>query len=270
MATPGWKWRVGMATAALRGRPVAVYTPPRFALEDSFFAPKRLNKVLEREGRGYQQAAPFPHVVINDFVQKAALRTVLKEFEGVAADRWKIRSRDTEIKRSNEDETSFGPYTWKLIHTLNSSVFLTFLERLTGIDGLIADPHLRGGGLHDIRRGGKLNVHADFNVHRRLTLYRRLNLLLYLNRGWDDTWGGQLELWDRELTRCVTRVPPVFNRAVIFNTTSHSYHGHPTPLACPDDRSRMSVALYYYTVACPPGTALESHTTVFQSLPGGA
>ena len=268
MTGENMKRRMRMATLAMLGRPVILEPKrPRFDLAESFFAPKRLNKVLERQRAGYGSALPFPHLVIDDFIQKAALRTVLDEVQDVDADSWKSRSRNTEIKRSNEDETSFGPFTWKLIHTLNSSPFVTFLERLTGIDGLIADAHLRGGGLHEIQRGGKLDVHADFNVHRRLTLYRRLNLLVYLNRAWQEEWGGHLELWNRHLEGCVHRIAPIFNRAVIFNTGSHSYHGHPSPLECPNERSRQSIALYYYTVAPAPDDQTSPHTTLFKQVP---
>ena len=257
--------RFRMAVLALRGRSV-ILTPkaPLFELEDNFFPRKRLTKILEREGARYTTAAPFPHVVIDGFIQKAALKTVLREFVRVDGERWKSRSRETEIKLSNEDESSFGPFTWKLIHTLNSGYFLAFLEKLTGIDGLIADSHLRGGGLHEIKRGGKLNVHADFNFHRRLRLYRRLNLLLYLNRGWKEEWGGHLELWNRDMTTGCERILPIFNRAVIFNTSRYSYHGHPIPLACPDAQSRRSIALYYYTSSCPADEDETPHTTVFQ------
>lgn len=260
-----------MAARSLLGQPVVTEPKrPRFDIAESFFARKRLNKILEREGAGYRSAQPFPHVVIDDFIQKAALRTVLGEFVRVDRQHWKTRSRDTEIKRSNEDESSFGPFTSKLICTLNSSHFLTFLERLTGVDGLIADSHLRGGGLHEIQRGGKLEVHADFNFHRRLKLYRRLNLLLYLNRAWEEEWGGHLELWDRAMTRCCRQILPLFNRAVIFDTSSHSFHGHPSPLECPESQSRKSIALYYYTVECPADSDEAPHTTVFKQVPDGA
>ena len=88
-------------------------------------------------------------------------------------------------------------------------------------------PHLRGGGFTRFKRGGALGVHADFNFYPRLNLYRRLNLLIYLNEDWPEAWGGDLELWDREGKRCVQRISPVFNRAVIFDTSNFSYHGHP-------------------------------------------
>src|SRR4029453_12954473 len=68
-----------------------------------------------------------------------------------------------------------------------------------------------------------------------------------LNRDWEDSWGGHLELWDKELKRPVKKSLPIFNRMAIFTTTSTSYHGHPDPLKCPAEKSRKSLALYYYT-----------------------
>ena len=138
-----------------------------------------------------------------------------------------------------------------LLYQLNSSVFVNFLEELTGVGGLIPDPHFEGGGLHQIERGGFLKIHADFNRHPKLNLDRRLNLLLYLNEDWKDDYGGHLELWDREVARCVKRIAPVFNRCVVFTTTDFSFHGHPEPLACPPAVTRKSLALYYYSNGRP-------------------
>jgi hypothetical protein len=55
-------------------------------------------------------------------------------------------------------------------------------------------------------------------------------------------------------------------RAVVFNTTETSWHGHPDPLACPESRYRRSLALYYFTVPEPGG--MRQHTTVFKARPG--
>jgi hypothetical protein len=122
--------------------------------------------------------------------------------------------------------------------------------------------------VHRIRRGGFLDVLADFNRHDRLRLDRRLNLLLYLNRDWDDAWGGQLELWDEAMTRAVHRISPRFNRVVVFSTTDRSFHGHPGPLSCPPERARTSLALYYYTNGRPAGESTDSHCTIYRERPG--
>jgi Rps23 Pro-64 3,4-dihydroxylase Tpa1-like proline 4-hydroxylase len=176
---------------------------------------------------------------------------------------WHRSDGTFERKWSSEDARLFGPFTTALIGQLNAGPFVTFLEQLTGISGLLSDPHLRGGGLHEIRQGGLLGVHADFNVHPRLKVHRRLNLLIYLNKDWQEEWGGALELWDRTGQRCVKTIPPTFNRAVLFDTSNFSYHGHPHPLACPPERSRKSVALYYYSADCPTEEDRSAHGTIF-------
>jgi Rps23 Pro-64 3,4-dihydroxylase Tpa1-like proline 4-hydroxylase len=134
-----------------------------------------------------------------------------------------------------------------ILYALNSSPVIRFLEQLTGIPGLLPDPHFTGGGLHQVSPGGRLPVHADFNYMPEVGLYRRLNLLIFLNKDWKDEYGGHLELWDAEMHACVTRILPVFNRCVIFATLATSFHGHPEPLACPPGNTRKAIALYYYT-----------------------
>ena len=76
---------------------------------------------------------------------------------------------------------------------------------------------------------------------------RRVNLLLYLNKNWLDSYGGCLELWDKEMTKCVKKIKPEFNTMVIFNTNDFSNHGHPDPLNCPINLSRKSIATYYFS-----------------------
>ena len=106
-----------------------------------------------------------------------------------------------------------------------------------------------------------LEVHTDFNHLRRYNLERRLNLLLYLNKDWQPTYNGDLELWERSSMSRVTAVPPIFNRCVVFSTTDESLHGHPLPLAAPQGIERMSIALYYYTNTW--NATEQVHSTLF-------
>jgi hypothetical protein len=218
-------------------------------------------------GPGYRQATPFPHVVMDDLVPSDVLDTLHSEFPGPDDVSWWTFDSETERKLASRDDSVMGPATRHLLAELNSSVFLTFLEALTGIEGLIPDPHFFGGGLHQIERGGFLEIHADFDRHPSLDLERRLNLIVYLNRDWDDAYGGHLELWERDMSACAVRVSPTFGRTVVFDTTDHSFHGHPQPLQCPPDVTRKSLALYYYTTATSPA-APTPHNTLFQTRPG--
>ena len=55
---------------------------------------------------------------------------------------------------------------------------------------------------------------------------------------------------------------------LLFNTTSTSFHGHPDPLQCPAERSRKSIALYYYSNGRDDGQTARGHHTLWQVLPG--
>lgn len=197
----------------------------------------------------------------------ALIDRVLSEFPKPGEIRWKLFDNEREIKLASASESSFGPITRRLLYYLNSITFLEFLSSVTGIANLIPDPCFDGGGLHQIVRGGKLGIHSDFNKHPRYGLDRRHNLLHYLNKDWREEYGGHLEFWNREMTRCETKILPVFNRFVVFGTTDFTYHGHPDPLQCPEDVTRKSLALYYFSNGRPAEEISGKHSTLFQSRP---
>jgi Rps23 Pro-64 3,4-dihydroxylase Tpa1-like proline 4-hydroxylase len=198
----------------------------------------------------YAEADPFPHIVIDGRFPEALLRSVSAEIAGASIDPEQDFYGSFKKHRIS-DVRKMGPNTRRLIEDLNSAPFLRFVEELTGIDGLIPDPHLEGGGIHQIGRGGFLKVHTDFNWHRRLELHRRVNLLVYLNEGWSDDWNGHLEFWNDDVSACKARIAPLFNRMAVFSTTDRSYHGHPDPLDCPEGTTRASIAMYYYSATRP-------------------
>lgn len=226
-----------------------------------------LDSLLQRGamlGPQYQTNQPFPHIVLDDFLPRAPLEAVLGDFPEPKRLHWdRLHHAHVREKLAFSAPERLPASIRSLLYFLNSAPLLEFLEVLTGIDGLVADPYFVGGGLHQIEAGGKLDVHIDFNRHPKLNLDRRLNLLLYLNRDWRAEYGGNLELWERDLSRSAVSVVPLFNRCVIFNTSEWSYHGHPAPLACPPEITRRSIALYYYTNGRPAEEIAAPHLTVY-------
>jgi len=213
----------------------------------------------------YACAEPFPHIVLDGLFDDADLDIVLREFPSAEATRWMKFDNPQEKKLGFYHELSeIKPPVRRFLDAMNGFEMLTFLERLTGIEGLIPDPYFGGGGLHQIEAGGFLKIHADFNVHPKLKIDRRLNMLIYLNRDWRDEYGGHLELWDAAMRSCVKRILPAFNRTVIFTTTDTSYHGHPDPLTPPPGQTRKSVSLYYYTAGRPDVERSAPHQTIFR------
>ena len=150
---------------------------------------------------------------------------------------------------------------------------MEFLQKITGIEEtLIPDPYFEGGGFHEIKPGGFLKVHVDFHKNKKLQLSRRVNFLIYLNKDWEEEYGGHLELWEKDMSQCVSKILPKFNRAAMFSTTGDSWHGHPDPLNCPEGKSRKSLALYYYTNGRPISELNKSQknriTTTFSNRKG--
>jgi len=230
--------------------------------------PSNLDRFALEHAESHKTAAPFPHTVIEDFASPDALRGVIEEFPTKDHPNWTHMFDPDQNKFASNDMRLLGPRTRHMIQALNDAPVINFLEKLTGISGLVPDPHLAGGGLHEMRPGGMLRVHADFNFHKQILLDRRINLLLYLNENWQTSYGGQLELWDTEMRGAVKTVEPVFNRCVIFETTDNSYHGNPNPVSCPPDRTRRSIAMYYYTNGRPEKEVSSSHGTLFRKRPG--
>src|SRR4051794_23127436 len=230
------------------------------------FDPDIMAKLGDERASDYSSARPFPHIVLDDFLPADKLRAVLAEFPGPRDIPWTLfEDGGRTLKLATENQEYMGELTRHMLGEMNGAVFVDFLERLTGVPGLVPDPYLLGGGLHQIEPGGFLDVHADFNIHPRTRLHRRLNVLLYLNEGWKDDWGGQLEMWTPDMTRRVQRVSPVFNRCVVFSTNRNSFHGHPEPVACPPGHNRRSLALYYYSLTPAPGDDERPHSTLYQT-----
>jgi|WetSurMetagenome_2_1015567.scaffolds.fasta_scaffold32985_2 hypothetical protein len=209
----------------------------------------------ETHCRQFTDAAPFPHVVIPDFLPITVARALAYEFPAIQDHGWclagpgdSVHTGDINIEKvQNDREEHFPPFIRHMMHEFNSSTFLDFLMILTGYTGLLSDPWFGGCGLHSTGRGGRLMIHADEDRHPNPKLHQILNAIYYVTPDWRDEWGGHLELWDDEARTCVRRIAPTFNSLVVFYTGRRSFHGHPHPLQTPAGIRRNSLAAYYYT-----------------------
>ena len=222
----------------------------------------------------YIRNDPFPNIYIDDFFNPDILKEILKEFPQLGGKKEDIHYENpNEIKFASKGEYRFGDTIKAFMHFLNSQPFLEFLQELSGIkETLIPDPYFEGGGCHQIKKGGFLKLHVDFHKHKSMNLDRRLNVLVYLNEDWKEEYKGHFELWEKDMSKPVVKIAPLFNRMAIFSTTGDSWHGHPDTLQCPEDRSRKSLALYYYTNGRPENEVSSEQrnriTTTFSARKG--
>ena len=242
----------------------------------AIFNEETLMALAQAHAASYQSASPFPHAVFDNFMDASILNEAVAAFPSPDSFNFYKYDNPLEKKLAFDQISKLPDPISQILWAMNGPIFLNFLETLTGIDGLIPDPYYRGGGIHQILPGGKLDVHIDFNKHQKLKLDRRLNVLIYLNKDWDESYGGYFELWSgkfnketslHELHACQKKVLPIFNRMAIFSTSERSYHGHPDPLTCPAGMSRKSIATYYYSNGRPQEEDVDAHSTTFIKRP---
>lgn len=216
-----------------------------------------------------RSAKPFPHIVIDDFLDPDFAHEVVKSwpsFDEAARIGTTYPSVNERLKVNIADASRFSPAAAELNAALASKEWMDSLSFVFGIPNLLADVELVGGGLHQTGPRGHLDVHVDFNYIEDRDLHRRLNVLVYFNDHWKSEWGGRLELWNRDVSECIHSLEPIFNRCVVFETSEISFHGV-TKVTCPPDAVRRSFAGYYYTKEAPPHWAGESHSTIFKARP---
>jgi hypothetical protein len=233
--------------------------------------PDVIARAAEIQGE-FQQAKPFRHVAIDDFLLSDRCESLLRDFpafdEKSATNEHGLIGRKAVVERVSGISPSYKAF----YEYINSPAFLDAMSRLTGIHDLIADKTLFGGGTHDNLDGQRLNVHVDFNIDVRNMLHRRINLLLYLNKEWEEAWGGAIELHSDPHNVAVDEVAsflPLFNRAVIFETNEYSWHGFER-ITLPADRqhlSRKSFSIYLYTKDRPADEVVAPHTTFYVPQP---
>ncbi len=231
-------------------------------LNQEFFAPKKVDSLRD----AFKDNVPFKHIVFEGLFSPKLLELMHSDFDRVNWNDWRRYDNQNERKRGSAPKTRFGRATQLYFNTVNSGIFIDFLEQVTGINSLVPDPELHAGGLHEIPTGGKFALHTDFNQHPITKLDNRLVFITYLNKDWKSSYGGELELWDADENKCVREIEPVFGRSILFYQSSKSLHGHPNPVNAPDGRPRRSAAAYFYSNGRSDGESAGFHTTLFPNL----
>lgn len=217
----------------------------------------------------YHNAQPYPHVVVESFLDDVIAQAVYSEFP-IHSDpsRWIVYNNPIEHKKACNNFTGC-PTIQRVFEALQSDMFVAVLKEITGITNLENDEHLHGAGLHFHENGGHLDMHLDYDIHPVTHKQRRVNVILFLNPEWNaEAYNGELELWDAEFTHAVRKIAPLWNRMVIFRTDDISWHGLPTPLTLPESvDGRRSLAIYYVSEPTTAAAEMPRHKAKFRPLP---
>jgi hypothetical protein len=197
--------------------------------------------------RDYRRAEPFPHLVLDHLFPADELHLVRDGFPQPSSEKW-VNERNERFAKSNlRSAVYLAEYGYAFASMLHSAAFLYFMTEITGIQALLPDPYLSGAGYRVMEGGAKFEVHADTNHDGHCGLHRRLAMMIYLNQAWRPEFGGQLELWNQDATRCEKVIEPVFNRTVIMEIGDRNFHAV-QPVASGSGAVRKSFMVYFHTV----------------------
>ncbi|QIV94859.1 2OG-Fe(II) oxygenase [Allofrancisella frigidaquae] len=229
----------------------------------------KFEEYVKKNKAAYQNKNPFSYDSISNLFSDEALNNVINSFPSIKDKRfWDIRNDEgiqVKYRTKWQTELDIPPNILLVVQALQSGRFCRLLSEFTGIKGLMPDYWFGGGGLNQIMKGGQLAIHVDGTWNDDIRMYRRVNVIVFLNKNWKEEYGGYLEFWDKDLTYCVDKIPPVFNNMVLFNTSDLTQHGHPHKLQCPENMSRKSLILYYYTSSRPNNEIIHNkvHRAIF-------
>ncbi len=215
----------------------------------------------------FQSRKPFRYVEFKDFLLPEAYARILSEFPEVDTQTW-VDASGLHTKKKWTQPSVSGSAADTFYKEIQSNEFIEIISQITSIPEVLPDPELFGAGYHQTLDGGYLDVHVDFNIHEKTGLDRRLNLIVYMNREWDSSFGGALQLWDYKKMEMLCQIPPYANTAVLFETNEISYHGHPVPWNSGGKSARMSLSTYYYSQGRDDILGVKPHNTLYINTEG--
>jgi len=182
---------------------------------------------------------PYRYVVIDNFFTDEVANQLCDDYPSEDDRRWyRFRDKIEGIKNVLEQgmygiskKEDMSNLWVDALLKINSIEYCKIVEQITGLSKIIPDIHNDGigqwTGLRTMKKGSYQLIHSDARLHPHLKLEKKLTIVGWLNRDWKESDSGYLEVWNDEMTECIEKVDPLFNRVILFENTEKSYHGVP-------------------------------------------
>lgn len=214
-----------------------------------------LNREFNRKDRSTAR-----YVAIDSLLPEKLAREIFQNFP---PDRdMRLMKTFRERKFTTKQLDKFHPILTDITFAFQAPEVIAAVETITGLREQHPDSHLYAGGLSAMSQGHFLNPHIDNSHESERKMYRTLNLLYYISPDWKEEYGGNLELWNPDVTQRVT-IPSLFNRLVIMETNRLSWHSV-SEVKVPERRA--CVSNYYFSPQSPDGSEYF-HITAFSAPP---
>jgi len=151
----------------------------------------------------------------------------------------------------------------EIIYAFQDRRIVNLIGEICGIEEIIPDEHLYNGGISMMAKKQFLNPHLDNSHDKDRDRWRVLNLLFYITPNWEETYGGNLELWPNGLGENQITIHSKCNRLVVMATHNKSIHSV-SPVI--HDGFRCCVSNYYFSKS-PLKETDTFHVTSFRGRP---
>lgn len=196
--------------------------------------------------QNFKNSSPFEHLVFDDFLENDHAESLFDFTKNIK--RW----RDTHVYNSTKhiqnrlvaDYSEIQGILKSTIDFFYSDLVVNFISNVLELN-IERQQRWRGGGLQKSTNGAFLDVHLDNSWHPEIECWSVANCIYYLSSDWNETFGGDLELWNKN--ECVKKISPIRNRCVFTINNDFSYHGYPSPMKLPQEKFRQSLVLFYYS-----------------------
>lgn len=238
---------------------------------------KKINIASLREE--FTSKKPFKYMVIDNFLPDNIAQELLAEFPNANSNLWNVGYDDSgqpvKLAKDNpfekrmvaiSDKNKFPESHRKIFQYFDSQEFLSLLRKITNIDNLLVDTTGRHAGLRGMLDGSHQHIHSDAIIHPQTGLRKRLSAILYLNKEWKKSMGGFLEIWNDNMTECIRKISPDYNRLVVFECTEKSYHGVPETIEL-EDKNTMRLSLIFSYMSDPAGLKSSRKRAKFVARP---
>lgn len=195
----------------------------------------------------YINTKPYPYMYIDNVLDENFANILQKEILDIPDTEFDTYNNPFEKKLTLRNKNNFPTNLQLLMNYLISEEFINKLSLLTGYK-LIPDEHKHYYGIHKYFSGGKLDIHLDAGIHPKNELKKQVTLGIYLSSNWNNSYGGELEIWEgntNSIHKCVEKIEPKFNRMIIFTCNDISWHGNPNIIKCPEDACRIFITMSY-------------------------
>lgn len=215
---------------------------------------------LLREDFNRSKGATTRFTVIDDLFPAAVAEQIRNAFP--PPDQMRLLHSFRELKYTSKSLEKFPRTITDATFAFQDQGVIDAISRITGHNDVVGDPLLYAGGISAMAKDHFLNPHIDNSHDYEQRNYRVLNLLYYCSPGWKAENGGNLELWNDDVTEAV-EIPSLFNRLVLMETNAGSWHSVNKVVA---DDLRCCVSNYYFSPHSPNGYE-TSHVTFFKDRP---